>query len=341
MKATSSQRFIDKVKVRVQAGNGGNGFSSFHRARSLPKGGPDGGDGGRGGNVIFTATTAEQSLIALQYLNHYEADNGGHGMGKDCCGRNGEDVIINVPIGSIIKDLDADGAVLCDLDHDGQQFVAATGGKGGRGNARFSSSTNQAPRHCEEGLPGTEHYLELELKLIADVGLIGFPNAGKSTFLGAVSNATPEIASYPFTTLSPHIGVVEIEEYSRFTIADIPGLIEGAHKNIGLGHEFLRHIERTKVLLYVLDMAGTDGRTPWDDFAALQFELECYQRGMTNLPSLILANKMDAEPSAENLEILQGLTPLEILPICAVLGENCEGVKDRLWALRNEGQEGR
>lgn len=336
MKSTNTQRFVDKVRVRIQAGNGGNGCSSFYRGRNLPRGGPDGGDGGRGGDVTFEATTDEQSLTALMFLNHYEAGDGGHGTGANCRGKDGNSIVVKVPVGSIIREINENGEVgedLADLSHPDDRYVAVTGGQGGKGNVHFTSSTNQSPRRSEEGVEGAERHLELELKLIADVALVGFPNAGKSTFLGAVSNATPEVAPYPFTTLTPNIGVVEPTDYERYTIADVPGLIEGAHDNVGLGHDFLRHVERTKIILYVLDMAGTDGRNPWDDFAALQYELECYQRGMTKRPSLIIANKMDGEMAADNLETLRGLTDVPLFPACAVLGENVEAITDELWRI--------
>lgn len=325
--------FVDRVKVKVRAGSGGHGCTSFRRERFQPRGGPDGGDGGRGGDVCFVVSNDVQSLEALRYLNHYEAQNGRHGMGKKRAGRNGEPVILTVPPGTLVKDAEDDMAVLSDLDEVGMEFVVVKGGKGGRGNIHFSSSTNQAPRQHEEGAPGEERELELELKMVADIGLVGYPNAGKSTLLGAVSKAKPEVASYPFTTLSPHVGMVAFEDFFRMSIADIPGLIEGAHENIGLGHDFLRHIERTKVLVYVLDTPGIDDRKPWDDLASLQQELECYMPEMTQRPAIVVANKMDEPAAAENLEVLKGKTDMEILPASALLQENTGALLIRLREL--------
>jgi GTP-binding protein len=323
--------FVDRVKIRVCGGDGGRGCASFRREAFVPKGGPDGGDGGNGGDVIIETTAHEQSLQALRYLSHYDGERGQHGMGKDRHGRNGEDVVIKVPIGTIIMDLDNDNAVIEDMNEAGMQLVIAKGGAGGKGNARFASSTNRAPRKTTDPTPGEERHLFLELKVLADVGLVGYPNAGKSTLLGTVSNAAPETGAYPFTTLTPSVGVIEDQvDYSRFTIADIPGLIEGAHENVGLGHDFLRHIERTKILVYVLDTAGTDGREPWDDLESLQRELECYQPGMTKRPAIIVANKMDEGIAAEKLEQLRTHTGIEIFPVCAVLGEGTEELIHKL-----------
>ena len=324
--------FIDRVRVKVKAGDGGRGCSSFRREKFIPKGGPDGGDGGDGGSVIFEATEGEQSLVALRYMSHYEGGRGEHGMGKQCHGKNGRTVTVMVPVGTVIKDITVDPpSVLVDLDSPGQQYIAAKGGRGGRGNMHFTSSVNRAPRRADPGEEGTGCELELELKMIADIGLVGYPNAGKSTFLGAVSNAHPETAPYPFTTLHPSVGIIEYEDFARLTMADIPGLIDGAHLNIGLGHGFLRHIERTKVLIYVLDMAGTDNRSPIDDLRALRNELDCYQPGLSQRNALIVANKMDEPASAENLRLLREATDLPIFPACAVLGD---GLKPILAKLR-------
>ncbi|NQZ68058.1 MAG: GTPase ObgE [Lentisphaeria bacterium] len=329
--------FVDKVKVKVRAGSGGNGCSSFRRERNLPKGGPDGGDGGNGGNVIFEANENNMNLNALKYLNHYEADNGEHGKGKQLHGHTGKDVIIYVPPGTCVKEFeDVDNeyfelVFVADLDEHGSRYVAATGGNGGRGNMHFATSRNRAPRKCEEGTLGEEKEFELELKIIADVGLVGYPNAGKSSFLDAVTNATPEMAPYPFTTLTPNIGILNYpEDLTHITIADIPGLIEGASDNVGLGHDFLRHVERTKVLLYVLDMAGTDGREPWDDLVHLQKELELYNPLLADFPGIIAANKMDEEIAEEKLATLRTKTDMEIFPICTILEEGLDPLKAKL-----------
>ena len=315
--------FVDRAKITVKGGNGGNGCCSFRREKFIPKGGPDGGDGGDGGNVILRASTDEQSLVDLVYNRHYAAANGPHGKGKDLHGRKAPDIILDVPVGTVVTDQET-GELLADLDTSGLQFVVAQGGKGGRGNARFATSTNRAPRQCEEGKPGEERRLELELKTIADVGLVGYPNAGKSTLLRAVSQARPKVAPYPFTTLHPVVGVVELPAYGRLTIADIPGLIDGAHANVGLGHAFLKHIERTHVLAYVLDMAGVDGRSPYEDYRHLQSELELYMRGLSKRPAVIVANKMDLPESRENLAALRealGSEMTPIIPVSAADGE--------------------
>lgn len=326
-------KFVDRVQVKVKGGNGGKGCMSFRREKFVPKGGPDGGDGGNGGDVIFEATTGESSLVDLLYMNHYEGEKGQHGMGKQRHGKNGADVVIKVPVGTLIKDAEDTSLIMADLAAEGEQYVAARGGRGGRGNLRFVSSVNRAPRRTDPGEEGEERELELELKIIADVGLVGYPNAGKSTFLTEVSNAHPEVAPYPFTTITPNVGIVDYEDFTRLTIADIPGLIEGAHENVGLGHDFLRHIERTKVLVYVLDMAGTDDRSPLDDLASLKSELEWYQEGLSERARLIIANKMDDPVATDNLAKLQETVSLPVFPVCAVLREGVQPVLDHLREL--------
>lgn len=296
--------FVDRTQITVKSGDGGNGCCSFRREKFIPKGGPDGGDGGNGGDVILESTTSEQNLNSLVYRRRYCAANGPGGQGSDMHGRNADAIVVKVPVGTVIRDA-ATGEVLADLDTPGAQVVVAKGGRGGRGNARFATSTNRAPRRRELGFPGEEKMLDLELKLIADAGLVGYPNAGKSTLLTRISGARPKVAAYPFTTLHPVIGVAEYFDYARVNVADIPGLIDGAHANVGLGHEFLRHIERTKVLVYVLDMGGVDGRDPLDDYENLKKELELYKDGLAGRPSLIVANKMDVAGAAENLTRLQ------------------------------------
>jgi len=314
--------FVDLARVKVRAGKGGNGCVSFRREKFVPKGGPDGGDGGRGGKVVFKASPNEQSLEAVYNLPHYEGGNGEDGKGRNRHGADGADKEVPVPVGTVIRDAETE-EVLADLDQDGREFCPAKPGRGGRGNARYATSTNQTPRTSQPGTKGEERRLILELKTVADVGLVGYPNAGKSALLNAVSQARPKTASYPFTTLYPNVGVVRFSDQSRLTIADIPGLIEGAHQNIGLGHSFLRHIERCNVLLYVLDAAGMDGREPWDDFHSLQTELELYNKDLLQRPAIIAANKSDLPVFKEKYSHLVKYSGnLKIIPISAVSGDN-------------------
>ena len=322
--------FVDVAKIFVKGGAGGDGCCSFRREKFVPKGGPDGGDGGAGGDIIIKTDVGEQSLVAYRYNQHYAAKHGVHGKGKNLHGRKSDDVYLRVPLGTVVRD--EAGAVLADMDHPDMEFVAAKGGRGGRGNPRFATSANRIPMECEPGVPGEERRIILELKTIADAGLVGYPNAGKSTLLGAISEARPKVAPYPFTTLHPVVGVVECGDFERFTVADIPGLIDGAHDDIGLGHSFLRHIERTKLLVYVLDMAGVDGRTPWDDFHSLENELELYMKGLSNRNRMIVANKMDLPESEDNLELLKGeIDPnIPIIAISAKEGANMELLKSTI-----------
>lgn len=322
--------FVDMAKIYAKGGSGGDGCCSFRREKFVPKGGPDGGDGGMGGDIIITTDLGEQSLVAFRFNQHYTAKHGGHGRGKDMHGRKSDDVMLRVPLGTVVKD--EKGEVLADMDYPGMEFIVAKGGRGGKGNPRFATSANRVPMECEDGVPGEERRIILELKTIADVGLVGFPNAGKSTLLGAVSDAHPKVAPYPFTTLHPVVGVVKLGDYERLTMADIPGLIDGAHEDIGLGHSFLRHIERTKLLVYVLDMAGTDGRTPWDDFHALEKELELYMKGLSTRNRLIVANKMDVPESEENLELLK--TDIDPnIPIISISAKDEVNIKELITAL--------
>ena len=334
--------FVDKATITVKAGDGGHGCCSFRREKFVPRGGPDGGDGGGGGHVILRATTSQQSLQDLMYNRHYAAPNGPNGKGKDMHGRKAADVELTVPVGTLVYDRNTQ-ELLVDLAEDNMTFIVARGGKGGRGNARFLSNFNRAPKNSEPGEPGEEKEIFLELKTIADAGLVGYPNAGKSTLLRAISSARPKVAAYPFTTLHPNVGVVESPDFTRLTVADIPGLIDGAHANVGLGHAFLKHIERTHLLIFVLDMAGTDGRLPWDDLRHLREELELYMKGLSSRPAIILANKMDVPVAAENLELLRdelSSEVTEIIPISAdscdlgdfltILKEKVDGIKKRL-----------
>ncbi len=323
--------FIDRITITVEAGHGGKGSSSFRREKFVPKGGPDGGDGGAGGDVILQATSGEQSLVDLKFKAQWKAERGGDGGSRQKHGANAPACKIRVPVGTLVFDHDS-GNFLCDLKEDGQEFLSARGGRGGKGNLRYASSVNRTPKQFQPGEEGENKTLDLELKIVADAGLVGFPNAGKSTFLGAVSAAHPRTASYPFTTLNPNVGVIETEDYRRFTIADIPGLISGAHQNIGLGHAFLRHIERCRIFCYVLDMGGTDGRDPLQDLQVLRQELEHYEAGLSSRPSLILANKMDIPDAEENLHRLQKSEKgIRIIPVCAELAQHTE---EAILALR-------
>ncbi len=293
--------FIDQAKIFIKGGDGGDGMVAFRREKYVPDGGPAGGDGGRGGNVVFVVDEGLHTLMDFKYNRHFKADKGENGMSKGMHGRGAEDLVIPVPPGTVIKNEDTE-QVLADLTEHGQEVILAKGGRGGRGNIRFASSRNPAPSISENGEPGEEVNLVLELKLIADVGLVGFPSAGKSTFLSVVTAAKPKIAAYPFTTLTPNIGVVGLEDGRSYVIGDMPGIIEGAAEGIGLGLQFLRHIERTKVLLHILDMSGLEGRDPFDDYQTIKQELENYDMNLLNKPQLILANKMDMPDAAANLK---------------------------------------
>lgn len=283
--------FIDHAKLYVKAGDGGNGCVSFHTEKYVTNGGPDGGDGGKGGDVIFFATSKITTLQSFRFKHKFVADNGQKGMNRKMYGRGGEDLRIAVPVGTIIKDLDT-GRLVADLSEDGQEVIAAKGGKGGLGNMHYANSVRQAPQFARAGVPGEERNLSVELKLIADVGLVGFPNAGKSTLLSVMTNARPKIADYPFTTLEPVLGVVQNFDQS-YVIADIPGLIEDAHDGAGLGHDFLRHIERTRLLIHVVDVSATDGRDPIDDFNSINNELKMFNEQLSHRPQIVVANKCD------------------------------------------------
>ncbi|ABB13865.1 MULTISPECIES: GTPase ObgE [Carboxydothermus] len=326
--------FYDTAKIYVKAGDGGNGCVSFRREKYVPNGGPDGGDGGRGGSVILVGDEGLNTLLDFRYKRHYKAPRGEHGKGSNRHGKAGENLYIRVPVGTVVKD-EATGEILADITEHGQEVVVARGGRGGRGNAHFASPTHQAPKFAELGEPGEERWLLLELKLLADVGLVGYPNAGKSTLISRVSAARPKIADYPFTTLTPNLGVVEVGEGQSFVMADIPGLIEGAHAGVGLGHQFLRHVERTRVLLMVLDMSGFEGRDPVDDFEVLLKELKLYNEQLLTKPLVIAANKMDTANAQENLEKLKQhiAGKYEIYPISALTGEGLKPLIYRLWEI--------
>ncbi len=332
--------FVDQARIFVQAGAGGNGVVSWRREKYVPQGGPDGGDGGRGGSVFLEATGDLTTLIDFRYQPRYKAERGGHGQGGKRHGKNGEDRVIKVPVGTQVFD-DETGELLVDLVEPGQRWLAARGGRGGRGNARFVTPQRQAPAFAEKGESGEERWLRLELKLLADVGLVGYPNAGKSTLISVISAARPKIADYPFTTLVPNLGVVSIEEGKSFVVADIPGLIEGAHAGVGLGHDFLRHVERTQVLAHIVDASGREGRSPVDDLRVIDRELEAYGAGLSERPQIIVANKMDLPEARENLPAIEAYGAergREVIPISAVTGE---GVRKLVFALWQEVEKAR
>ena len=322
--------FKDRVKVYIRAGNGGNGCVSFRREKYIPRGGPDGGDGGHGGSVILRCDANEDSLLPIYYQPHQRAKHAQHGMGSNCHGRNSDDCIVKVAPGTVVFDAEND-ELLGELLQPGEELLVAKGGRGGIGNIHFKSSTNQAPRDFTEGTLGEEKTLWLELKLMADVGLVGYPNAGKSTLLSRLTHAHPKIAPYPFTTIKPIIGTMEYLNFSRLRIADIPGLIEGAHEGTGLGHQFLRHIERSRFIIFVLDMAGTDDRNPSDDFLHLREELKLHMESLSCTPYLVVANKMDSPGADEFLKEFTERTQEVVYPISAELGEGLEPVKEHLY----------
>ena len=329
--------FYDRAKIFVKGGDGGNGCVAFRREKYVPEGGPSGGDGGRGGDVIFRADEGLRTLMDFRYRRHYKAGRGQHGMGKGMHGRSGEELVVRIPVGTVIKLADSD-EILADLVEHGAQYQAARGGRGGRGNARFASSQNRVPTMAENGEPGEERTLDLELKLLADVGLVGFPNAGKSTMIAAISAAKPKIADYPFTTLSPNLGVVRVGEGASYVMADIPGLIEGAHGGAGLGHEFLRHVERTRLLVHVVDMGGTGDRDPVQDYEIINRELELYSPALALRPQLVAANKMDLPESVKHLERLRERigADREIMAVSAATGQGLSELTFRVARLLEE-----
>ena len=330
--------FIDEAKFFVKGGDGGNGCVSFRREKFVPKGGPDGGDGGAGGNVIIEAAKQLSSLIDFRYRSHFLAERGAHGMGKNKHGRNGADLVILVPLGSQVKDDETD-EVIADLVTDGQNIVVAEGGKGGRGNTHFASSTNRTPRFAGRGKPGEERWLRIELKILADVGLIGLPNAGKSTLLSKLSAARPKIASYPFTTLEPHLGVMQLEHHPPHIIADIPGLIEGAHAGAGLGHKFLKHIERTKVLLHVLDASKSIEEIIADQ-KTIEEEVGKFNESLLKRRKVFVLNKIDLLDSGKQLKKLKTLFAekgISVLAISALTGSGIEALKQCVAETLEEG----
>ena len=314
--------FVDQVKIYVKAGDGGNGVRSFRREKHVPYGGPDGGDGGNGGDVVMEATERMSTLLDLQFQQHHIAKDGGHGEGNNRHGRSAPTLTIRVPVGTIAKDFETKD-ILADLTEDGQQEIIAHAGRGGRGNARFASSTNRVPTKCEPGTLGVERWVQLELKLLADVGLVGYPNAGKSTLIGAISAARPKIADYPFTTLTPNLGVVAVNEDQHFVVADVPGLIEGAHEGKGLGFQFLRHLERTSYLLHLVDVSEGVTVDPVESLQTLRSELKLYNPDLAKKPYAVAGTKLDVAGDCKNLKKLEAhcrRRRLRMFPISAVTG---------------------
>ena len=320
--------FIDEAQITVESGRGGDGCVSFRREKYVPFGGPNGGDGGKGGDVVFVANPNLSSLYDFRYKKEYRAKNGENGKSKDQHGKNGEDLIIPVPVGTVIKNSDV-GEIIADMTESGQNITAAKGGRGGKGNARFATSTNQAPKESEPGEEGTEINLTLELKLLADVGIIGFPNAGKSTLISRISAARPKIGEYPFTTIVPNLGVVTYGDGKTFVVADIPGIIEGAHKGAGLGINFLKHIERTKILIHLIDLSTFGESEPTDDYKKLNRELRAFSRDLSLKPQIVAINKIDLETDKDRLKQLQfGFRAMGVKTylISAITGKGVEGL---------------
>ncbi|MEW9107935.1 MAG: GTPase ObgE [Cytobacillus gottheilii] len=326
--------FVDQVKIYVKGGDGGNGMVAFRREKYVPKGGPAGGDGGKGANVVFEVEEGLRTLMDFRYQRHFKATRGEHGMSKNQHGRGAKDMVVKVPPGTVVSDAETN-EVIADLTEHGQRAVIAKGGRGGRGNSRFATPANPAPELSEHGEPGQERDVILELKLLADVGLVGFPSVGKSTLLSVVSSARPKIAEYHFTTIAPNLGMVETEDARSFVMADLPGLIEGAHEGVGLGHQFLRHIERTRVIVHVIDMAATEGRDPYEDYVTINKELKEYNLRLTERPQIIVANKMDMPEAEENLQVFKEKLQ-EDYPIFPVSAVTRKGLRDLLFAVADK-----
>jgi len=319
--------FLDQTKIFIKSGNGGSGAASFRREKYVPRGGPDGGDGGRGGDIIMAATQDLNTLSNFRYQQRFRAGHGESGSGANRFGKAGEDILIKVPVGTLIKNVDT-GKIIADLNESGREIVILKGGRGGRGNTHFATSTRQTPQFAEKGEPGRELTLELELKLLADVGLIGFPNAGKSSLLTRISAARPKVADYPFTTLEPNLGVVDHKSES-FVAVDIPGLIEGAHQGIGLGHQFLRHIERTRLLVHIVDLSGLSGRDPYQDYLKINEELRLYNPQLADKEQIIVANKIDLPESRVAWETFKSQVSVgKVIPISAATGEGIDILLD-------------
>ncbi|MBV9208985.1 MAG: GTPase ObgE [Acidobacteria bacterium] len=324
--------FIDRTKIRVQGGHGGNGVTAFRREKFVPRGGPSGGDGGRGGDVWIVSDESLNTLLHLRYNPEHIADRGRHGEGSNRSGREGEDKVVRVPVGTEVYDAET-GELLHDFTVDGDRWLAARGGRGGFGNAHFATSTNRAPRYHQEGSEGEEREFQLELKLLADVGLVGFPNAGKSTLISTISAAKPKIADYPFTTLEPHLGVVDLGEYRTLVVADIPGLIEGAHEGAGLGDRFLRHVERTKLLLHLVDVSSFSGRDAVSDYETINRELAAYNPELAARTQIVVATKLDALDEPERLESLRLRAAHDGRAFYAISSATKEGVRELVSAV--------
>jgi GTP-binding protein len=334
--------FVDEVDIQVQAGDGGNGCMSFRREMRVPRGGPNGGDGGSGGSIYIVSSPHQNTLVTYRYHPEFKAERGEHGMGSDCTGHSGAEMTLEVPPGTVVYEKNGDDLIpLADLREVGERVLVARGGRGGRGNAAFKTATNRAPRRTEPGWPGEQRVLRLRLKLLADVGLVGFPNAGKSTLIARISDARPKIAAYPFTTLSPNLGVVRLSDDRSFVVADVPGLMEGAHAGHGLGTKFLAHLERTKVLVHVIDVSSSSGRDPVEDFDVITRELELFAGGgddtavvLSNKPRLAAANKIDALDDPERLRKLASYMKrhrVPLYPISAVTGEGVPRLLEAIW----------
>jgi GTPase len=326
--------FVDQVKIYVKGGDGGNGIVAFRKEKYIPKGGPAGGDGGRGANVIFKVEEGLRTLMDFRYQRHFKATRGEHGMSKNQHGRGAKDMVVKVPPGTVVMDAESK-EIIADLVEHGQTAIIAKGGRGGRGNSRFATPANPAPELSENGEPGQEREVMLELKLLADVGLVGFPSVGKSTLLSVVSSAKPKIAEYHFTTIVPNLGMVETTDGRSFVMADLPGLIEGAHSGVGLGHQFLRHIERTRVIVHVIDMAATEGRDPYEDYLTINKELKEYNLRLTERPQIIVANKMDMPDAEENLKVFKEKLS-EDYPIFPISAISSQGLRDLLFAIADK-----
>ena len=324
--------FIDRAKISIKAGDGGDGMSSFRREKCAPKGGPNGGDGGRGGDIVFLADRNMNTLLDFRYKKKFKAQKGGDGEDTNKFGRHAEAVVIKVPVGTLVFDEETD-ELIADLIEDGQTAIVGRGGRGGRGNARFANSVNRAPTFAEHGEPGEERTLRMELKLLADVGLVGYPSVGKSSIIATVSAARPDIAAYHFTTLTPVLGIVRIDDQTNFVMADIPGLIEGAHEGKGLGHDFLRHIERTRLIVHVLDVSGMEGRDPMEDYRKINKELAAYNERLSSRPQIIAANKMDLPDARSNYPAIESALKAEgreVFPVSAATGEGLQPLVRRI-----------
>jgi GTPase len=326
--------FIDESKIRIAGGDGGNGCVAFRREKFVPRGGPSGGDGGRGGSIYFESTEGLNTLLKFRYKREFSAERGHHGEGSNCHGKAGQDMVIFVPVGTVVFDEES-GEKLWDFDAPGQKIMAAKGGRGGKGNAHFVTSTHQAPRKAQPGETGLARSLKLELKLLADVGLVGFPNVGKSTLISRLSSARPKIADYPFTTLEPHLGVVGLDRERSFVMADIPGLIEGAHEGRGLGIRFLKHIERTRLLLHLIDVAENSERDPVEDYRVILGEIESFSSALAQKPMMVVASRVDAAGQGDRLKSLEKFCrkhAMELFEISAVTGKGLEDLKNAVWA---------